>query len=188
MSNIIEIRNEKHLEDVMNSHYNLIVLDIYADWCGPCQHLSPKLQELAEHYQYSSILFCKLNQELQLKQVSGLPTIEFWQKKNNSTERELVHSILGANLQEIKQTLSTYAQPTHIQQQQIQTQPIPPQPLPPYQAQPQYSQQYQAQPQSPFQSQAQPQPQAFNQASTQSCNYRNNKSGQYRKYSDVNKN
>lgn len=115
MSTILEIVDDSHLKNIMDSHYNLVVIDIYADWCAPCKYLSPKFIELAEQYQNSSVLFCKLNQNLQLKTVSGLPTIEFWQKKVNSPERELIHTILGVNLQEIKQVLSMHAQPTHIQ-------------------------------------------------------------------------
>lgn len=37
-----------------------VVIDVYATWCGPCQHMEPIFQELEERYgdQYT---FAKLN-------------------------------------------------------------------------------------------------------------------------------
>lgn len=119
MSKVIEIKDENHLRDILNSPYHLVVIDIYANWCGPCKFLSPKLHQLADQYQFSNILFCKLNQDLNLKQVEGLPTIEFWLRKENSPDRELIHTVLGANLPEIKQILSSIAQPASSGQQMV---------------------------------------------------------------------
>ena len=37
----------------------LVVIDLYADWCGPCKMLAPLLSELEE--EYPSVKFCKIN-------------------------------------------------------------------------------------------------------------------------------
>ena len=179
MSKVIEIKDESHLRDVLNSPYHLVVLDIYADWCGPCKFLSPKLEELAEQYQYSSILFCKLNQELQLKQVEGLPTIEFWQRKENSPTRELIHTVLGANLSEIKQVLSTVAQPAISGQRVASASSAPPS------APPSASSPYDSQPISINPSQLQANTPVFTSSSStsQNCMDRNNKrKSQYKSF------
>ena len=37
----------------------LAVIDLYADWCGPCRMLAPILSELEE--EYPEVKFCKIN-------------------------------------------------------------------------------------------------------------------------------
>jgi len=37
----------------------LVVLDLYADWCGPCRMLAPTLSELEK--EYPDVKFCKVN-------------------------------------------------------------------------------------------------------------------------------
>ena len=37
----------------------LVVIDLYADWCGPCKMLSPILSELEG--EYSNVKFAKIN-------------------------------------------------------------------------------------------------------------------------------
>ncbi len=41
------------------SHKGLIIIDLYADWCGPCKMLAPVIDELEE--EYKSVKFCKVN-------------------------------------------------------------------------------------------------------------------------------
>jgi len=103
MSIIFEIDDIKTLDEVMTSDYEVIIIDIYADWCNPCKYLAPKIEELARQYSNMNILFCKLNTETSLKpQIKGLPTIEFWVGKSKKT---LFHSVLGADYNEVVQTL-----------------------------------------------------------------------------------
>lgn len=42
----ISIRGNDHLQTVVNDH-DVVLVDCYADWCGPCQMLEPTVKALA---------------------------------------------------------------------------------------------------------------------------------------------
>lgn len=45
-----EIQNASELEQLKNGN-KPVLLDFYADWCGPCQTLLPIVGELADKYE-----------------------------------------------------------------------------------------------------------------------------------------
>lgn len=56
----------------------LAVIDLYADWCGPCKMLAPILKELEE--EMTDVKFCKINVDEQTElarefRVSSIPMI-----------------------------------------------------------------------------------------------------------------
>lgn len=73
--------NEKNFESVVTSN-NKVVLDFYADWCGPCQVLKPEFAKLAESNKGNGIYFGSVdieeNDDIVRKYgIRNLPTILF---------------------------------------------------------------------------------------------------------------
>lgn len=55
---IIKINKENFEQEILHSEKK-ILLDFYADWCGPCRMLGPIVDEIAdEHPEYK---VCKIN-------------------------------------------------------------------------------------------------------------------------------
>lgn len=66
--------NQDNFFEVRNSD-KTVLIDFYADWCGPCRMVSPIVDEIAnEHPEY---LVCKVNvdQEEELAQQFGVVSI-----------------------------------------------------------------------------------------------------------------
>lgn len=57
--NIVKSTNEIN-ELIANN--NNVVIDFFADWCGPCRTLTPKLEELSKQYE-GAVTFAKFNVE-----------------------------------------------------------------------------------------------------------------------------
>ena len=60
MSSVIELHDEENFNnDVLNSDVPVLV-DFWAEWCGPCKQLSPTVEEIASE-QGEKIKITKLN-------------------------------------------------------------------------------------------------------------------------------
>ncbi|MDO4552800.1 MAG: thioredoxin [Bacillota bacterium] len=77
---IIDLTEENYTEEVLESPVPVLV-DFYAEWCGPCKALGPVIEELAEKYQ-GRVKICKLDVDKGRKlaisnKVMGVPTLFF---------------------------------------------------------------------------------------------------------------
>ena len=55
-----ELNETNFVDEVLNSKVPVLV-DFWAEWCGPCRMLAPTIDELAKEYDQQKIKICKLN-------------------------------------------------------------------------------------------------------------------------------
>ncbi len=53
------IITQNNFDAEVAKHDGLVVIDFYADWCGPCKMLAPVVQELEA--EWPDVKFCKVN-------------------------------------------------------------------------------------------------------------------------------
>lgn len=98
---MIYLNNENFKAEVEESE-SLVVIDFYADWCGPCRMLAPVFEELAA--ENPDVKFCKVNVDEQPRlakqfNVTNIPMVAF--VKNNTFADLSVGFVPKANLQKL---------------------------------------------------------------------------------------
>ena len=74
---IVKVCGENFNDEVMKAG-KPVLIDFYADWCGPCRMLAPTVEELAE--ERDDIKVCKVNVDdqpelAQAFEISVIPTL-----------------------------------------------------------------------------------------------------------------
>lgn len=77
---IISITKENHTQDILQATLPVII-DVYANWCGPCQQMAPIFEELSREFQ-TKCIFAKMNvdesRELSIQYgITSIPTFIF---------------------------------------------------------------------------------------------------------------
>lgn len=88
---VLKINGENFEKEVLQAS-KPVVVDFYADWCGPCRMMSPIIDEIAEE-KADNLIVGKVNvdenQELAMKyEVMSIPTIVII--KNGKVEKSFV--------------------------------------------------------------------------------------------------
>ena len=88
---IHHIENERILSEVLKNE-KLVIVDFFAEWCGPCQMLSPILVELEKEYSEDLEIY-KVNvdesQECAMRYgITAMPTLLFF-KNGEEVERQV---------------------------------------------------------------------------------------------------
>ncbi len=98
--NIIHTSDANFQDDVINSETPVLV-DYWAEWCGPCKMIAPILDEVAGEYT-DRLKICKIdvdaNQETPPKYgIRGIPTLMLF--KNGEVEATKVGALSKSQLQ-----------------------------------------------------------------------------------------
>lgn len=100
-----EINNKEFKELVLENKEELVVVDFYANWCGPCRMLAPIITEVCEE---ENVLLYKVNtdenQDLAKQNgVLALPTVMFFRNG------EMVNKFVGFRPEEeIQEIIKMY--------------------------------------------------------------------------------
>lgn len=83
---LLQLTIDNFSQEVLESDIPVLV-DFYADWCGPCKMLAPVVDEIANEYE-GKVKVVKLNideaNEIATKySVMSIPTLIFFQDGNN---------------------------------------------------------------------------------------------------------
>lgn len=74
---IVELTMDNFVDEVKNSD-KPVVIDFFADWCGPCKMMAPIFQELAQENTNIKFAKCNVDDNTALAmqfQVQSIPTI-----------------------------------------------------------------------------------------------------------------
>lgn len=74
-----QIQSSQHRNQVIQN-FKVVVINNYADWCGPCKQIAPQIIELA--YQFNGVInFFKENADHELEggpMLTGVPCFHFY--------------------------------------------------------------------------------------------------------------
>ncbi len=95
-----EIKNVKEFNEVIKSD-KPVLLDFYADWCGPCQALLPTVEKLADKYK-DDFIIAKVNvdknPELSRQfKIRSIPALFF--VKDGAIQEQLIGGQVGGVLE-----------------------------------------------------------------------------------------
>jgi thioredoxin 1 len=104
--NIVYVSDAEFQDQVINSDKPVLV-DFYADWCGPCKMISPYLEELADEFA-GKVTIAKLNVDQNTQTpgqfgVRGIPTMILFDK---GEQKEV---LVGADPQKVRQIVNSAA-------------------------------------------------------------------------------
>ncbi len=96
---IVHVTDASFEDDVLNSK-KAVLVDFWAEWCGPCKMIAPMLDEVSTEYQ-DKLVIAKVNIDENPKipqrfSVRGIPTLILF--KNGQVEGQKVGALRKSDL------------------------------------------------------------------------------------------
>lgn len=98
--------HEFSMDDPSIVSNGIVIVDFYADWCGPCKKYAPKFIELSETF--TSFTFVKVNtdENEKLMEKFGIVSLPTTLVLNNGSEQDRVEGFSLAEIQEMLEKCS----------------------------------------------------------------------------------
>ena len=78
---------EKNFNDEVIKSDQTVLLDFYAEWCGPCNTLSPIIDEIANENKNIKVYKVNIDEEIKLENkfnILSVPTIIIFKNRENT--------------------------------------------------------------------------------------------------------
>ena len=108
MSNLVHIQSTKQFSDLLTSSY-IVVVDFYADWCGPCKAIAPVYEQLSSQLSRPNrITFTKVDTDAQQELaraygVTAMPTFMIFKNQRR------IDTIKGADNKRLSEAVRKLA-------------------------------------------------------------------------------
>lgn len=102
------ILTDENFEKIIQDSEKPVLVDFWAEWCGPCQMLSPVLEKVAEEYK-EKIIFVKVNVDStpiisQKYQINQIPSVVLFKNEKPASgfigarDEEFIKKFLDENI------------------------------------------------------------------------------------------
>ena len=77
----LDLNNQNFKDTIKNNE--VVIVDFWAPWCGPCRMIAPIIEELAEEYKDKGVVVAKVNTD-EAPEIAGefgirsIPTVIFF--------------------------------------------------------------------------------------------------------------
>jgi thioredoxin 1 len=94
MSDAVVVVTKDTFDQVVLQSQDIVMVDFWATWCGPCKIVAPVVEELAKEYE-GKVTFVKLNTDenpdlASRYNIRGIPTLMFFR------EGKVMDQVVGA--------------------------------------------------------------------------------------------
>lgn len=118
---VITLQDETDLETVLSEHVTL-VLDFWAEWCGPCREFAPLFERAAESH--PELAFCRVNSDeakplARAFGVKSIPTLLVIKERiliaeqpgylSESALEDLIHQTYALDMEEVRREMAAAA-------------------------------------------------------------------------------
>lgn len=111
-------------EDVISKN-DIVIVDFWAEWCGPCKSFAPIYDQVSDQDEYSNIVFGKIDTETEQElaghfQIRSIPTLMIFREQvvlfsqpgmmNASQLAEVIGKVRDLDMKEVHAEIEKQAQ------------------------------------------------------------------------------